>query len=443
MRARAFVGLAVVLALPAASLGRSIDRDIAKYAAITGTNRLAKDTEDAKGLLLLRLATKLRPKYDRALLPQAMLEKGMPLETTPTKVSEKKLIDVIVQRAEQLRAEEAPKDAGSAKLAMLYFRVAEAFRPTDKDVMLGIMKLRTDGIEHGLEELLETGVSIRADAQSRAERGETRSDRGPSRGGGGPSPRKPWTVPELGLELLPVSAGRFTMGDDGVFERSRPAHKVRLTKPFWIGKFEVLQTEYESVTGANPSGCTGKERLPVDSITWKEAMAFCAELTRIEKEAGRLPAGYVYRLPTEAEWEYSCRAGSNGTFSFGNNGGRLYRYGNYCDRTFEGTMPYKDDKHDDGHGRSAPAGSYRPNAWGLFDMHGNLYEWSLDYLPPYSKKPATDPVGSTTGRERMHRGGSWANDPSACSSHRRAPRDAEVKGITIGLRVVLAPEIRD
>ena len=115
---------------------------------------------------------------------------------------------------------------------------------------------------------------------------------------------KPWTVPDLGLELVFVEAGSFTMGSkDGV-----PAHEVHITRPFWMGKFEVTQAEYEAVTGANPS-VGGNPRTPVVSVSWTDAVVFCAALTARERGAGRLPDGYEFRLPTEAEWEYAARGG--------------------------------------------------------------------------------------------------------------------------------------
>ena len=260
---------------------------------------------------------------------------------------------------------------------------------------------------------------------------------------------RPWAIWDLALKLVPIEPGGFL----------RAKWRVQLTKPFWMGRHEITQREYEAITGSNPS-CFKGERLPVETVSWHDATAFCEKLTAREREAERLPNGYVYRLPTEAEWEYCCRAGTTTLYCFGDEEGKLYRYGNYRDRSCDlpdhETKAYerKDVHHDDGYSRTAPVGSFLPNPWGLYDMHGNIHEWCWDWLADYGGVDIVDPIGpdvgsarvvdtgSVEGPAKVYRSGGWNMYAPSARSANRAGYPSAVHGGTLGFRVVLAPAVQ-
>ena len=230
---------------------------------------------------------------------------------------------------------------------------------------------------------------------------------------------KEMVIPDLGLALVPIKAGSFMMGD-------APGHKVTLTKAYWLGKYEVTQGEYEKLMGKNPSKFKGV-KLPVDTVSWTDALAFCAKLTDRERKAGRLPAGYEYRLPTEAEWEYACRAGAGTAYSFGDAADKLGDYAWYGENSGRTT-------HD--------VGGKKANAWGLYDMHGNVWEWCLDWYGAYTAGPATDPVGPRTGSGRVDRGGGWFIIASFCRAASRFRFAPALAFNGLGFRVALAPAVQ-
>jgi len=226
---------------------------------------------------------------------------------------------------------------------------------------------------------------------------------------------RPWLVKSLKLELVPIKPGTFMMGEKG------KKHKVRLTKPFWMGKYEVTQEQYEKIMGNNPSNFKNSGKTaPVEVVSWNDAMEFCKKLT--EKERKRLPKGYTFRLPTEAEWEYCCRAGTETTYSFGDSKGKLGDYG------------WIKDNSD---GKTHPVGKKKPNPWGLYDMHGNVWEWCLDWYAVYHTETVSDPKGPGNGSYRVRRGGSWHYDAYYCRSAHRGNRTPTNASISVGFRVVL------
>jgi formylglycine-generating enzyme required for sulfatase activity len=202
---------------------------------------------------------------------------------------------------------------------------------------------------------------------------------------------------------------------------------VTLSYTFWMGEKEVTQAQYQALMGTNPSNFPGANN-PVETVTWNNAVAYCAALTTQQAALGNVPAGYQYRLPTEAEWEYACRAGTTTEF---NTGAALF-----CnDAKFSYSHHSNSSCNSSSH---MPVGSYAPNAWGLYDMHGNVWEWCLDSVANYPAGAVTDPF-VTGGPYRVIRGGSWGNDSCSCRS---ALRDYGSPGVTfsvIGFRVVLAP----
>ncbi|MBI1381693.1 MAG: SUMF1/EgtB/PvdO family nonheme iron enzyme [Planctomycetaceae bacterium] len=239
-----------------------------------------------------------------------------------------------------------------------------------------------------------------------------------------------------GLAL--IQPGSFVMGSDAPNfvspyyndPNSQPVHPVTITRPYWMGRFEVTQGQYEALMGDNPSYLVGANR-PVESVTWFEAVAYCDALNAQQTALGKVPPGYVYRLPTEAEWEYACRAGSTTEFHYG---GALvcsdakffssYHAGGECGTVSTGT---------------ATVGSYAPNAWGLYDMHGNVWEWCMDKMGPYSAAAQIDPFANGAGSSRVLRGGGWYDVSSDCRSAKRFPSNPLITGFLDGFRVVLGP----
>jgi formylglycine-generating enzyme len=143
-------------------------------------------------------------------------------------------------------------------------------------------------------------------------------------------------------------------------------------------------------------------------------------------------------LPTEAEWEYACRAGTNSRFSFGNDDGDLYKFGNYCDKSNTDGFDWQDKEHDDGHDKTAPVGSYKPNPWGLYDMHGNVWEWCQDWYGEYANGDQVNPSGSAQSAGRVLRGGSWFVNPRLCRSSYRTEVGPDSCGYYVGFRVVVS-----
>jgi formylglycine-generating enzyme required for sulfatase activity len=241
--------------------------------------------------------------------------------------------------------------------------------------------------------------------------------------------------------LAAIPAGTFPMGSFvgplGVAPyfnqaEAQPVHSVTIRRPFWIGKYEVTQAEYMAVRNSNPSMFPGLNR-PVDSVTWHDAVAYCQALTAIEQAAGRLPSGYVYRLPTEAEWEYCCRAGTTTEFHTGSTlvcGQARIGYSYHGNTSCVA-------------GQTAPVGSYAPNAWGLHDTHGNVLEWCLDGWDGNANYPTAavaDPY-EANGVYRILRGGSWNDNSGYCRSAARFGFFPWVPLNVVGFRVVCAPVV--
>jgi formylglycine-generating enzyme required for sulfatase activity len=234
-----------------------------------------------------------------------------------------------------------------------------------------------------------------------------------------------------------------------------PQTVVTLTRGFFIGKYEATQGEYLAVTGSNPSefrngtpsccGGTGgvvtNELVhPVERVNWFDATNYCARLTDRERVVGRTPAGWVYRLPTEAEWEYACRGGTTSAFHYGPalRSGMANFFGQHeyefsAGETTNPTGIY--------FGRTTVVGSYEANGWGLYDMHGNVFEWCWDWFSnPLAGGRVIDPQGPSIGSRRVIRGGSWATIGRACLSAYRPSFFFPVdRSRDFGFRVVLSP----
>jgi formylglycine-generating enzyme required for sulfatase activity len=266
----------------------------------------------------------------------------------------------------------------------------------------------------------------------------------------GERPGQHW-INSAGMVFCWCPPGQFLMGkaaQDGQadFEDAKPV-EVTLTSGFWIGKYEITQLEAERLkVGAGRYPFPGKH-YPLHMIQQGQASKLLSALNDQERKAGRLPDGWEYALPTEAEWEYACRAGTTTRYAFGDDESQLCRHANYADRSLlesDGAMQFADARFDDGFGKAlAPIGSYQPNMWGLHDMHGNVAEWCLDrYLPqlPGGENPRIDEKNKAAAPAGIIRGGSWCSTAEYCES---AFRNSEFSGGNakgrdyIGFRLVL------
>ncbi len=238
-------------------------------------------------------------------------------------------------------------------------------------------------------------------------------------------------VPIRPLEsMVWIEPGECTMGSPpdevGRFlDKEEPQTHVILTRGYWMGRYEVTQGEYEDVVGFNPSLFKGDRQRPVEDVTWFNAVDFCTRLTAKEREAGNLPEGFEYRLPTEAEWEYAARAGTTNRFSYGDDPD--YRLlGNYAWYTGNSGL------------RTHPVGQKLPNPWGIYDLHGNVFEWGLDWFGQLPGGTVIDPQGPESGTDRIIRGGYWDSVPAFCRSAMRVHFIPTVRISYLGFRVVLA-----
>ena len=222
-------------------------------------------------------------------------------------------------------------------------------------------------------------------------------------------------------EMVWINPGSFTMGspdgETGHYKDESPQTHVLISRGFWMGKRETTQAEYLGIMGNNSSFFTGDLRRPVERVSWDNASNYCGKLTARERAVGLLPEGYIYRLPTEAEWEFACRAGSTGEYSTGSSFWSMGDSGN----------------------TTQPVGELSPNAWGLFDMHGNVSEWCLDWYAFYPGGFVTDRLGVDTGVSiKLVRGGDWGSIASACRSAFRQPMAPGDTSTRVGFRPVLA-----
>ena len=216
---------------------------------------------------------------------------------------------------------------------------------------------------------------------------------------------------------LQVARLEFTLAElrfSNANDYEKPAHMVTLTQPFYLGKYDVTQEQYQAVIGTNPSRFKGKDN-PVEMVSWDEAQVFCKKLTERTTQ--------TLRLPTEAEWEYGCRAGTTSTYHSGDADADLGRVAWY----------------DGNSNTTQPVGQKEPNTFGLYDMHGNVWQWCQDLRDEnyYSKSPTENPQGPDHGVARLLRGGSWYDFPMYCRSAIRYRLDPDDRGNTIGFRVVV------
>ncbi|MDR2140319.1 MAG: formylglycine-generating enzyme family protein [Deltaproteobacteria bacterium] len=235
------------------------------------------------------------------------------------------------------------------------------------------------------------------------------------------TPENSQVAKELGLAFARIEPGTFVMGANTQLERftnnASPRHEVTITKPFYMGKFEVTQRQWQAVMDLNPSRFKG-ETLPVDSVTWDKAKEF---IDKLNEREGRV----VFRLPTEAEWEYAARAGTSSVYSFSNSPIHLGDYAWFTNNSDLTTHP---------------VGQKKPNPWGLYDTLGNVREWTSDWMEPYPKEAVVDPKGPAEGSNRIARGGAFSFIDVNCAISRRVGYRPDIKQNFLGLRLVLAQE---
>ena len=242
----------------------------------------------------------------------------------------------------------------------------------------------------------------------------------------GPEKDSHWTIPKLNLKLLWIPEGSFQMGSpEDEPQRSQhegPQHKVELTQGFWLAETETTIGQWNLLTPESP--LSGSKTLPAHSLSWLDAIAFCNKVEALQKFT---PKGYQFRLPTEAEWEYACRAGTDTPFYFGTQNDSIEDYVWYGKNAQE---------------ISHPVGSKKPNAFGLYNMHGNVREWCMDlYAAEYLGRSEVNPTGPTSGNLNVSRGGSWRLFEPYCRSAARKSERNSTHSSDLGFRIALAPEI--
>ena len=235
----------------------------------------------------------------------------------------------------------------------------------------------------------------------------------------------------LGMTFVRLPAGNFIMGTlseatDALlnhypeaprewFRAETPQHLVTISQPFYLSMHPVTQAQWEAVMGNNPSQFKGFSARPVENVSWNDAQQFLMRLSAADDR-------YTYALPTEAQWEYACRAGSTSAHSFGDNEAHLGDYAWY---------------RDNADGTTHPVGEKRPNAWGLYDMHGNVWEWCQDWYSEYTADSMTDPGGPNAGVARVIRGGSWDSEAQYARSARRERYQANGQSQILGFRCLI------
>jgi formylglycine-generating enzyme required for sulfatase activity len=243
-----------------------------------------------------------------------------------------------------------------------------------------------------------------------------------------PGPPESIIEPQTGMVLVAIEPGTFDMGsrpDELGRGDDEVPRRVTLTKRIFMGRFEVTQAEWAIVMRHDPSHFAGCSRCPVENVDFYEVDEFISNLNAQS-------TFMRYRLPTEAEWEYACRAGQTTPFSTG-----IQLSG--ADANVDARFPYGDGPAGQSYNRTLPVGRFAPNAWGLFDMHGNVWEWTNDWYGPYDPFSLNDPIGAPPGGRRVIRGGSWHFDVNSARCALRYTHAPQDKGYSLGFRIVAEP----
>jgi formylglycine-generating enzyme required for sulfatase activity len=232
----------------------------------------------------------------------------------------------------------------------------------------------------------------------------------------------------IGMKFAWIPPGTFSMGSPKEEKQRNPdeaQHKVKLTKGFYMGVSAVTQEQWKEIVEKSPSIFTGEKDLPADSVSWNDCQEFIKKLKEKDKKA--------YRLPTEAEWEYACRAGSTTPFHFGET--LTQKQANFL-----GEDANDKDKKTLALLKPSPVNRFPANAWGLYDMHGNLSQWCQDWYGEYPQKDAVDPQGPMKGRNRLLRGGSWFDTADRCRSACRSWAEPAFRNSSNGFRICCFPD---
>ncbi len=232
----------------------------------------------------------------------------------------------------------------------------------------------------------------------------------------------------LGMDFVRIPPGSFIMGSpEDEFQRSdnENQHKVTITGSFYVQTTEVTQEQWNKIMGNNPSKFTGCPKCPVDFISWHDAMTFIRKLNQLEHTT-------TYRLPTEAEWEYACRANTDTPFYFG-------KFLSTGQANYNGNHPIPGSPKGINRNQTIPVGSFPANQFGLYDMHGNVYEWCQDWFGEYSTEPVIDPTGPETGYSKISRGGGMSSYARRCRSANRTKHLPDYVNFYIGVRLAKTP----
>ena len=263
----------------------------------------------------------------------------------------------------------------------------------------------TEAVRRQLAQALENEKKLVAELQAE------KSKRNPT------NPSKTYKN-SIKMEFVLIPAGTFDMGSNDGADDEKPVHPVTISRPFYLGKYEVTQAQWKAVMKSNPNERKGDD-LPVTNVSWNDVQEFIKKLNAKE-------GGNAYRLPTEAEWEYAARAGTTTAYSFGGDPELLAQYDWY---------------NSNSGGKTQVVGQLKRNPWGLYDMHGNVWEWVQDwYAETYPAGPQTDPRGPDRGHLRVVRGGSVASSPAFLYSARRVGDGPKVRSAYLGFQCVRVPQ---
>ncbi|MCI5130662.1 MAG: formylglycine-generating enzyme family protein, partial [Candidatus Electrothrix sp. EH2] len=262
-------------------------------------------------------------------------------------------------------------------------------------------------------------------------------------------PKQPatWTDPITGMKFVSIPEGCFQMGQtekerkqliaevgqkdyNSYYKDELPRHEV-CVDGFWMGKYEVTQGQWKQIMGENPASFKKGDNYPVEKVSWEDAQKFIAKLNRA--------IGKQYRLPTEAEWEYAARAGTDTARFWGDSPDDACRYANVYDQTSKKKNGFSWTHHNcnDGYDKTAPVGSFQKNSFDLHDMLGNVWEWCSDWYGDYPSGSQTNPTGSSSGSNRVIRGGGWGDRPRSVRSAGRSRDTPDFRFNNLGFRLVL------